>query len=394
MAVVIRETPLAAAIGDVSRNPRPFIIYNRERHPEAPPPVPPLYLEALPMDFTGDLLVAATMLGELRTANIAVGRDRERFVAGEPVMVAVQKVHEIPERAWGGQAVAGLEKRARDGMYVTVALATERLRACVDLREHRKLAPSVRRGEILTRLKPLLPGLSPINLFREGQSLLAEWFPGRTAHQVLKSAYASIADRRGRVNLASIEDEQIALVATACAIYDKTLVFVGAQHEASALIRELIESPEFKNATVAEKYDLQAAVLRERGPAPHQELAHDMQGGPTPRELVLAAAATGFNPAVVFLNAVFLKSALDCAVRLGRAERGHYVMLEPADIERLAACMALADGEERDDLDPIAAAGLCLWQLALKVRPHFGWEEFFAIAEANPGPMAVTKSLR
>lgn len=399
--VTIRETPLATAVADVTLNPRPFVIVNRERHPDRLPQVAPELLAAVPSGMPGDLLVVPTTLVELAGANIPLGRHREQFIVGEPVIVAVKTVHEIMGRPHGGQSVLGLEKRARDGLYATVALATERLRACADCRAHQKLSTDTRRREIFARFTDELPaGLSPINMFREGQALLVDWFPGQTAHQVLKATYKSIGDMpgaaRGQVDFGAIEREQMQLVATAGAVYAKTLAFVGAQHEMSALIRELIETPEFRNARTMEKHELQAAVLREKGPALHQELAHDKQGGPTPAQLLRAAAAMDFNPAWVFLNHDVYMQTFDCAMKLGRAERGIGAMLEPAEIEGLRYCLELGDpaGAADGQIGPWAEMAKCLRDLALRVRPLAGWNEFFAIAAANPGSMWITKSQR
>lgn len=398
--VIIRETPLATAIADVTLNPRSFVIVNRERHPDGPPQIPPEMLAALPPGFPDDLLVVPTTLAELAQADLPVGRHREQFLAGEPVMVAVKTLHEIMGRPHGGQSVLGLEKRARDGLYVTVALTTERLRACTDCRAHHRRSTEVQRGEIFARFEAVLPGLSPVNVFHEGQALLVHRFPGQTGHQVLKANYKSIADmpgaRRGEVDFNAIDREQMELVATANAVYAKTVDFVNAQHEMSALIRVLIETPEFRNASAMEKHELQAAVLREKGPAHHQELAHDKQGGPTPVQLLRAAAVMDFNPAWVFLNDDVYMQTFDCAMKLGRAERGIGAMLEPAQIDGLKHCLAFGDEAHTRDgqIAPWADMAKGLRDLALKVRPHAGWNEFFAIAAANPGSLWITKSKR
>lgn len=395
--VIIRETPLAATITDVTLNPRPFVIVNRARHPDSRPQVPPELLAAL----SSDLLVVPTTLAELANANIPVGRHREQFLAGEPVLVAVKTLHETAARPHGGQAVLGLEKRARDGLYVTVAQATERMRACADRREHRELSKDMRRKEIFARFKDVLPDdLSSINVFREGQALLVNWFPGKTAYQVLTASYKSIADMPGarhrQVDFDAIDSEQMELVATAGAVYAETIDFVNAQHEMSALIRELIETPEFRNASMMEKHELQAAALREKGPAHHQELAHDKQGGPTPAQLLRAAAAMDFNPAWVFLNDDVYMQTFDCAMKLGRAERGIGAMLEPAQIDGLKHCLALGDevGVADGEIGPWADMAKCLRDLALRVRPRAGWDEFFAVAAANPGSLWISKSQR
>ncbi|MDH8244412.1 hypothetical protein QIG89_27585, partial [Klebsiella pneumoniae] len=75
-----------------------------------------------------DLLIVPTKPAELN-AVLPVCRDRDRFIAGEFVLMEVTKLHETSERPHGGQDVTGLEERARDGLYVTVVMVTERLRA-------------------------------------------------------------------------------------------------------------------------------------------------------------------------------------------------------------------------------------------------------------------------
>jgi hypothetical protein len=394
----VRVVTLEAAVADVSNRPRPFFIINREYHGEGEIELPMKILARLPDGFTGDVLVAPTTLAELNQARLSVGRHRDQFDAGELVMVAVQKLHETPERAQGGQTVADLEERARDGLYVTVALATERMRACADCREHWKMDIVARRGEIFARLEPHLPGLSPINLFREGQKLVAAWHPGQTASPIMKSAYSSIAARpgaqTGRVNIAAIEDEQMDLVLSAGAVYAKTLGFLTAQHEMSDLIRDLKDSAEFKNANEDEQCDMQAKLLREKAPAKHQELAHDMQGGPSIVQFMRAAWSMDFNPAWVFLNKVFAyKTAFDCAMLLGRAERRIGAMLEPKHIARLKRFMALADAADGHGgaANAEVEEARCLRDLALHVKPRAGWEEFFTIAEADGGSLWVTR---
>jgi len=275
----VRLVTLQSAIRELNFHPRPFVVVNTGCHTTEYIELPPEIFEKLPDGFTGDLLVAPTTLPELKGAGLPLGRHRERFLAGEFVLIFVDMLHGILERAHGGQTVGDLEKRARDGLRVTMALATERLRACLDLQEHRKLNTETRRGEISARLEPYLAGLSAINTFREGQKLIENWYPGRTAHQTIKAAYLSVAvlpgAKLGKVNLAAIEDEQIDLVRTAGAVYGKTLAILDAQHETSDLLRELKESAEFTNATDEERHAMMAGLLREKGPAQHQTLAHD-----------------------------------------------------------------------------------------------------------------------
>lgn len=381
----IRVVTLATAIGqtelifaDDEKRSHPFVAINRDIHGERELELPNAFFERLPDGFTGDLLFALTTEVELRQAGHGLGRHREPFLAGEPVMFVVNKIHETPGRAQGGQDVAGLEERARDGLYVTVALATERMRACADCRERKKMAVDTRRGEIFLTLEPALSGLSAINLFREGQKLAARWHPGMSSHQALKSAYDSVADlpgaRAGRVDFAAIERNQIDLVRTAGAVYAKTLAFLKVQHESSAMMREMMETDEYKNAIPAEKHTMQARFLREEAPAHHQEMAHDKQGGPTRAQLIRAACAMDLNPAPVFLNVRTYELELECAMLLGRAERGIGVMLTADRIRRLKRFMALAEAPDGSDAasDNDVEVARCMRDIALRVKPQAG----------------------
>lgn len=394
----VRLVTLQSAIEDVNERPRPFVVVNTGCHTTEYIEFPSQIFARLPDGFTGDLLVAPTTLAELNGAGLALGRHREQFLAGEFVLVFVDVLHEIQERAHGGQTVGDLEERARDGLRVTMTLATERLRACVDLREHRKFNTEARRGEVFARLEPYLAGFTAINVFRDGQKLIEKWYPGRTAHQTMKSAYASVAAlpgaRLGKVNLVSIEDKQVDLVRTAGAIYSKTSTFLAAQHETSDMLRELKESAEFTNATDEEEHAMMAGLLREKGPAQHQTLAHDEQHSPSLVQFMRAAQAMNFNPASVFLNVRAYTTELDCAMLLGRAERGSGAMFKPEQIARLRRFMALGEiaGDDASANVEIQAARV-LREQALRVRSQAGWDEFFAIAAADRGSLWVTKAV-
>lgn len=390
----IRLVTLQSAIEDVNEHPRPFVVVNTGCHTTEYIEFPSEIFEKLPDGFTGDLLVAPTTLAELRGAGLPLGRHREQFLAGEFVLVFVDVVHEILERAHGGQTVEDLEERARDGLRVTMTLATERLRACLDLQEHRKLNTETRRGEIFTRLEPYLAGYTAINTFREGQKSIEKWYPGRTAHQTMKSAYMSVSAlpgaRLGKVNLVSIEDEQVDLVRTAGAIYSKTSTFLAAQHEMSDMLRGLKESAEFKNATGEERHVMMAGLLREQGPAQHQALAHDEQHSPSLVQFMRAANEMNFNPARVFLNVRAYTSEFDCAMALGCAERGVGAMFKPEQIARLKRFMALGEAAgERANAEVQAAR--VLREQALRVNPQAGWDELFAANDG--GSLWVTKAL-
>lgn len=383
----MRVMTLQEALEDLGRNPRPFVIINRERHPGDIPRPNRLLLDRLREDGVADLAIVLTTLVEL-DAYLPLCRDRENFIAGELVLMMVTKVHETPERDVGGQDVLGLEERARDGLHVTVAMATERLRACADFSEHRKMATEARRGEIFERLQPLLGDVSAQNCFAEGQKRIEDWYPGPTAYRTMKSAYVGVLDALlSGADPVAVDAGQIDLVRTAGAVYGKTNAFLEAQHAASAMTRELIESDEFKKATPSEQYDMQARLLRERGPAQHQEMTHNKQGGPSLAQLVRAAATMDLNPSWVYGNVRLYKTELDCAMRLGRVERGVGVMLGSKQVKRLKRLMMQSDEVEHGDVavDAEIEAARHLRDLALRVKTREGWDEVFAIAEADSG---------
>jgi hypothetical protein len=391
----MRVMTIQEALEDLGRNPRPFITINRERHLSDIPMPNRLLLEQLRKNGVVDLLIVPTTLVELDAHHLPLCRDREKFIAGELVLIMVTKVHTTPERDVGGQDVEGLEKRARDGLHVTVAMATERLRACADFSEHRKMGAGARRGEIFERLQPLLSDVSARNCFAEGQKRIEDWYPGPTAYRTMKSAYAAVLEllRGGGADPVLAETKQIELVRTASAIYKKAVAFLEAQHATSNMIRELMDSEEFKNATPAEQHDMQARLLREQAPAHHQEMAHNKQGGPSLPQLMRAAAAMDINPAWVFSNVLFYKGELDCAMQLGRAERGVSAILGPEHIKQLKRVMVRADeADGKTDVDAETEAAWRLRDLALGVKTRAGWEEFFAIAESDGREFCITKA--
>lgn len=389
----MRVMPLAEVIADVSRNPRSFLILNRECHPAEIPHPSKLLLERLRDDGVTDLLIAATTLAEAIPAGLPIGQHRERFMAGEFVPVEVQIVHEMPERSRGGQDVVGLEKCVRDGLYVTVAMVTERLRACADYAAHSKMSAAARRGEIFERLQPLLRDVSVQNAFSEGQKRVEHRFPGPTAYQTMKSAYNDMVDKlRGRTDVLAVDAGLIDLVRTAGAVYAKTRSYLEAQHATSALIRELMESDEFNNASAETQHEMQARLLRERAPVQHQEMAHDMQARPSLAQLMQAAATMDINPSAVYANVLLFKRELDCAMYLGRVERGVGALFEPTHIKALRRCMAQADeAEGQAVVDSHIEAARCLRDLALRVKPRDGWVEFFVIAEPDGREFWITK---
>jgi hypothetical protein len=390
----VRVVTLEDAIADVSRNPCDFLVINRECHPPEIPRPSKLLLERLHENGAADLLIVPTTLVELEV-HLPLGRDRDRFIAGELVMMAATKVHETPERDVGGQDVVGLERRARDGLYVAVAMATERLRACADFSEHRKMGTEARRGEIFERLQPLLGDVSATNCFDEGQARIKNWYPGPTAYRTMKSAYAAVLQQlRDGAKPALLQAEQLNVVRTVGMVYAKAKILLEAQHTMSAELRKMIESDVFAQATPEVRYQMQAKFLREQAPAQHQELAHNKQGGPSLAQLMRAAAAMDLNASSVYGNFLFYKTELDCAMYLGRAARGVGAMFEPKHIVALKRFLAQADeADGRDPVDLDIHAARRLRDLALQVKTRADWDEFFAIAEPDGREFWVTKPL-
>jgi hypothetical protein len=390
----IRLVTLNEALDDLDCNPRPFLLVNVEQHPGGIPMPNKLLLERLREDGADDLLIVPTRLAELG-AILPLGRDRDHFIAGEFVLMKVTKLHETPERPHGGQDVFGLEKRARDGLYVTVTMATERLRACDDYKEGRKMATETRRGEIFERLQPLLGNISVRNCFAEGQKRVEVWYPGLTSYQAMKSVYVSAREAlHNGAKPASLEADQLELVRTAHAIYTKTEELLKAQHAMSAELRKMMESDQFAKANPEQRHQMQARFLREQARPQHQDLAHNRQGGPSLPQLMRVAAAMDLNPSSVYANLLFYKTELDCAMLLGRAERGIGAMLGPKHVKRLRLSLAQTDGpDDNAGINVKAEAASALRDVALRVKTSAGWEEFFAIAEQNSREFWITKAL-
>jgi hypothetical protein len=221
------------------------------------------------------------------------------------------------------------------------------------------------------------------------------WYPGLTAHQAMKSVYAGVLERlRNGEKPAAIEAEQLDLVRTAYAVYAKAEELLKAQHAMSAELAKLMASDAFKLATPEVQHKMQAKFLREQAPAQHQDLAHNKQGGLSLPQLMQAAAAMDINPSQVYANVLFYKTELDCAMLLGRLERGVGVMLGPKHIKRLNRFMAQADAAGDDPgVDEEAEVAQCLRDQALRVKTRGGWEEFFAIAEPHDQEFWITKTV-
>jgi hypothetical protein len=375
--------PTAAALKKIGI--RPFYVVNRERYSHVNT-LPAELLERLPHGFSGDVPVILATPAEIDGLHIPMARQRQAFLDGNAVMFVPVPLEGLDERDHGGQTAENLEKRARDGLRVTAALAVETMRACTEIREHKKLAPDIRRKDIIPSLQPYCAGLSAENTIKEGAVLLPNWFPGRSAHEVGTSAYACVANlppaRREEASLKVIENEQINLVRTAGIIYQKTLEFQRHKHAMSAVQRTIKMSPEYKMATPEVRADMLADALRERAPALHLELAHDKQSSPALEEFMVAAASMDCNPAIVFFNVAGQATELACAMLLGRVERGIGAWFDPMHIDKLHAFMKKADAADLkpEQMNPIDRAARRLRDLALRVHPRPRWDEFFDVA--------------
>ncbi|MBC9880072.1 hypothetical protein G8O24_22330 [Bradyrhizobium sp. INPA01-394B] len=211
----------------------------------------------------------------------------------------------------------------------------------------------------------------------------------------MKSVYVGVLEQlHNGAKPVLVKAEHLELVRTAHAIYAKTEELLRAQHAMSAELRKIMQSGEFVKANAQEQHEMQAKFLRERAMAEHQELAHNKQGGPSLAQLMLAAPAMDLNPSSIYANVLFYKSELDCAMLLGRVERGVGVMLGAKHITALGRFMAQADeAEGKTAVDAETEAARNLRDLALRVRTRAGWGEFFTIAEANGREFWISKVL-
>ena len=366
----------------------PFFVANRAVHPEGKIEIPPYMLERLPVGFSGEAPLVLTTIEAIDEVRLPIGRHRQQFLKGDVVMVAPRVVAELAERAQGGQAVEGLELRARDGVRVVVLLATEIIRGCRDGARNVKGDLEERRIAITSQMEPLLSGLSAINCFREGQMLLSQWYPGQKAMAVMREVYKralAAPDAKGRAaHFAMVEAEQMQLVKTAGAIYAKTLTYLGAQHAMSAEMREAAEPAEMQSEAQPNKPAMSAGVL--------QDLAHARQDGPLIDHLMQAAVAMDFNPALVFANVTSFATEFACGMLLGRVLRGHKALFEPKHLERLQRFINQASSAdlEPEHLNETDRAAQHLRDLALRLKPASAWANLAIVARAANEPVWVT----
>lgn len=381
----IRVVTLQTVLADLRKNPRPFLAVDRPQVENKLIGLPDQIFGYLPATFSGDLLIAMTSIDELRAAGIPVGRKRNDFIAGEMVLLWASVIHEIPARPQSRPLVGELQQRAHDGVRVVIALGTERLRACIDGREHKRQGTETRRAGIFAELQPHFADLDVENIFRERHQVLGSWYPGLTAHSVLKSAYVSVANlpgvERGRVDLDRLEEEEKDLVRTAAGLYAKTKAFLSAQYSASGLMRELMDQEAYQQAGADEQHSMMADLLRTRAPVEHQVMAHDEQRSPSVAQFMRAAGAMDFNPSWVYGNVRAYSLEFECAMLLARLARGHDITLEPEHVRRLKQFMEIAALDDHDNTERQAA--LILRDLALRLKPHEAWDEVFESSFAD-----------
>jgi hypothetical protein len=381
----IRVVTLQTVLADLRDNPRPFLAANREQLESKWVELSDQIFGYLPATFTGDLLIALTSIHELRAAGIPMGQKVADFVAGEAILLWPSVVHEIPARPQSRPVVGELQQRAHDGVRVVVALGTERLRACIDCREHKRRGADVRRADIFAELQSHFADLDVENVFRERHQVLRSWYPGQTARSVLKSAYASVATLpgvgRGRVDLDRLEQQEKDLVRTAAAVYAKTKAYLSAKYSASGRMRELMDEEAYRQGGADERHIMMADLLRTCAPVEHQVMAHDEQTSPSLPQFMRAVIAMDFNPAWVFGNVRAYSGEFECAMLLARLKRGADITLEPEHVHRLKHFMEIAAVDDHDESERQAA--LILRDLALRLKSREAWDEVFESSFAD-----------
>jgi hypothetical protein len=365
------------AVAIKSSGTAPFFIANRAVHPAGNVQIPADKLRRLPHGYCGSAALVVTTIEAIDEIGLAMGPRRQEFLKGEVVMVAPRVVAELAERPHGGQTVpiSGLEHRARDGLRIVVVLTTEKIGGCLDREGNTKRDLKYRRINVTAEMEPLLAGLRGMSSFREGQALLPSWYPGRTAHAVMRDAYREFANAPRVTSVAyfkRIRTEQMQLVRTAGSIYAKVLSYQPAQHDMSAEMRALQEV----SKNVLQEQPISANVL--------QELAHARHDGPTIDELMAAAIVMDINPALVFANVTSFATEFACAQLMGRVTRGIGIWLKPMHCEALRAFMERADDAdlEPERVNDTDRAAQRLRDLALHVKTRSGWNDFSVIAKA------------
>jgi len=365
----------------------PFFIANRAVHPDGNLTIPLHMLQRLPHGYGAEAPLVITTIEAIDEIRLPIARHRRQFLAGEVVMVAPRIVAELAERPQGGQIVpvSGLEQQARDGLRIVVVLTTEIIRACCDREENAKGDLEERRINITAEMEPQLGGLSGMNSFREGQDLLPDWFPGRTASSVMKEAYRKIADMprmTSATHFARVRTEQMGLTRTAGLVYAKVRDYQGAQHAMSAEMRSLHEV-----STDGQQHEAGADLPRQQPISANvlQELAHARHDGPTIDALMAAAIAMDINPAMVFANVTSFATEFACGRLMGRLTRGIGVQLEPVHCETLRVAMEQADAAdlEPERVNDTDRAMQRLRDIALRVKTRSGWNDCFVVVKAT-----------
>ena len=191
----------------------------------------------------------------------------------------------------------------------------------------------------------------------QGQGLLPDWHPGRSANSVMTAGYDKLRglidglfgrDRLARLD--AIERDEIAKLRRLETIHRRAKDVEDAQHAMSAALR----------------------AGGEMSLAQHQALANAFDGGPTLDELMEAAIGGRFNAALVYTN--FASYAIEFAVgeRLGRLLRCEEIELHPMHCERLGRMLRQGSGTG-NGADPEYRAARQVRALALELMPEAEW---------------------
>lgn len=302
---------------------------------------------------------------------------RADFLAGHPVLIAPMVIPLLPPRERGRPVVTDLEARARDAFYVTVTLATERLRACADARDGSTWSREARRLAVFEDLATAveLPREEADagadeqeqrlrfldNSFREGQARLKLFYPGRRARDVLQEAYDGVRAVERASERAAIAARELRRVEILSRVHRRAQVVRTAQHDVSGMLR----------------------AGQPMGRAQQQKLAHALEGGLKLDALMEAALLGDINPAPLFAYVATWVVDLEVGRRLGRLARGAAVVLEPAHGAALGRLFVMAD-QEGDDAD-LRAARL-VRDAALALRPVSFWDALRVVLKTSGSP--------
>lgn len=300
-------------------------------------------------------------------------RQVSRFDAGLPVLITPHRIDHLPQRIHGGQPIADLSRKSRDGLYVVIALATERVRAANQALKRVVKTVDAGRDEALECFSGL-ETLEVINVFREGQKLLTTWYPGRTARETMKNTFQNVLDLRlsrsegGNPYRALIKAEHDAVL-TAFRIFQLACSQNTARHDVSD------EARQNRAMSLASK----------------QILVNARQEYMRLPDLMIAAAGMDFNPSLVCVNVTTYATDFACGMRLGRLMRGFEVTFEPMHLCRLERMLNIAGAVELSSKDPDEeqAASVIVRDLALRYQDKVSWYRLFYDQEALKIPVLL-----